>query len=247
MKGSRFVFAAVIFGAVALNGSPVALAAEVQPFGSVESLNDASGAAVTSYAVRNLTPSSDHIPFPVAGQLYEATVTANAQRGTVTPIVSQFSSRAADGTTYQALANVATPQGLNANPLAQGASSTGKIYFDVTGPAPDSVVYNNGVEDLLIWKGANISGSAPAVGNAAVGSPGVAPGGGSAGGGAPGSTAGTGAGSNTAGASGPESYTGGSTGPGGGPAAGTNTATGSGNYGGGATGQVGAATASGPG
>ena len=140
MKGSRFVFAAVIFGAVALNGSPVALAAEVQPFGSVESLNDASGAAVTSYAVRNLTPSSDHIPFPVAGQLYEATVTANAQRGTVTPIVSQFSSRAADGTTYQALANVATPQGLNANPLAQGPAPPDRSTS--TSPAPHPTAWS---------------------------------------------------------------------------------------------------------
>jgi hypothetical protein len=27
----------------------------------------------------------------------------------------------------------------------------GKIYFDVVGDAPNSVVYNDGVRDLLAW------------------------------------------------------------------------------------------------
>jgi hypothetical protein len=29
----------------------------------------------------------------------------------------------------------------------------GKIYFDVIGEAPARVVYNDGVQDLLIWEG----------------------------------------------------------------------------------------------
>lgn len=32
-------------------------------------------------------------------------------------------------------------------PITHGAK-----YFDVTGPAPTQVVYNNGVADLLVWK-----------------------------------------------------------------------------------------------
>jgi hypothetical protein len=50
------------------------------------------------------------------------------------------------------LANVATPQGVNPAALGQGQRSTGKLYFDVVGAAPNSVVYNNGVQDLLIWQ-----------------------------------------------------------------------------------------------
>lgn len=34
----------------------------------------------------------------------------------------------------------AMPQGLSGKPLAQGEESTGKLYFDVTGPAPTHVV-----------------------------------------------------------------------------------------------------------
>jgi NADPH:quinone reductase-like Zn-dependent oxidoreductase len=36
--------------------------------------------------------------------------------------------------------------------LAQGAKSTGKLYFDVNGPAPTRFVYTNAGTDLLLWK-----------------------------------------------------------------------------------------------
>ena len=36
-------------------------------------------------------------------------------------------------------------------PVGQGGSSTGKVYFDVVGSTPNSVVYNNGFEDILGW------------------------------------------------------------------------------------------------
>lgn len=74
-----------------------------------------------------------------------------ADQGTVAPVVSDLNARAANGQTYRVLANVATPQGVNPSPIGQGARTTGKVYFDVTGAAPNSVVYNNGVQDLLIW------------------------------------------------------------------------------------------------
>ena len=32
-----------------------------------------------------------------------------------------------------------------------GGSTTGKLYFDVVGDTPNSVVYNDGVQDLLVW------------------------------------------------------------------------------------------------
>ena len=34
---------------------------------------------------------------------------------------------------------------------APGGTSAGKLYFDVVGDVPNSVVYNDGVQDLLVW------------------------------------------------------------------------------------------------
>ena len=45
--------------------------------------------------------------------------------------------------------------------LAEGQKSSGRIYFDVTGETPNSVVYNNGGEDLLIWVGEAMPAAAP--------------------------------------------------------------------------------------
>nr|MCH9760712.1 MPT63 family protein [Actinomycetes bacterium] len=99
-----------------------------------------------------LRPSSDTIPYPVQGQLWEATATDTAIQGEVTPVVANFNARANDGQTYRVLWEVATPQGVNPTTLAEGEQTSGKIYFDVTGPAPDSVVYR-GAEgsDLAVW------------------------------------------------------------------------------------------------
>jgi hypothetical protein len=43
------------------------------------------------------------------------------------------------------------PQGVNPATLAQGQKTTGKVYFDVTGDAPDTGVYSAGDQDLLAW------------------------------------------------------------------------------------------------
>lgn len=121
-------------------------------FGTAEQLNDANGAVISSYTVSNLKPSSDAVNVPLAGRLYEATVSVDAVQGTVTPTIPFFNARAADGTNYRVLFQAFTPQGINAAPLNQGQKSTGKIYFDVTGPAPTSVVYNDAVQDRLVWR-----------------------------------------------------------------------------------------------
>jgi hypothetical protein len=87
----------------------------------------------------------------VTGKLYEATTTVNAQQGTVTPSIPFFNARAADGTNYRVLFQAAAPEGISAKSLNQGGKSTGKIYFDVTGPVPNKVVYNDAVQDRLVW------------------------------------------------------------------------------------------------
>jgi Domain of unknown function (DUF1942) len=133
----------------------------VAGFGAREQLYDGGGAVIAGWTISDLRPSSDAIPYPVAGKLYEATATVEAGQGGVTPIVSNFNARAADGGTYRALYSVATAQGVNPSTLPPGGKTTGKVYFDVTGANPNSVVYNDTVQDLLIWTG-GAAASAPA-------------------------------------------------------------------------------------
>ncbi|OBG15851.1 phosphopeptide-binding protein [Mycolicibacterium celeriflavum] len=122
---------------------------QTQTLGSQGKLVD--GAVIQGWTITDLKPSSDAIPYPVTGKLWEATATDQAIQGSATPIVSNLNARAADGQTYRALFGVATPQGVNPSTLAPGQQTSGKVYFDVTGAAPDSVVYNAGGQDRLVW------------------------------------------------------------------------------------------------
>lgn len=141
-----------VFAATATAGimcAPLAGATETTTLGGQATLTD--GAVVQGWTVTNLQPSSDVIPHPVSGQLWEVTATDKAIQGSATPIVSNFNARTQDGQTYRALFGAATPQGVNPATLAQGQETSGKIYFDVTGAAPDSVVYNAGGVELAVW------------------------------------------------------------------------------------------------
>jgi hypothetical protein len=145
----------VAAGAIAAAGvftAAIAAAAPptVQAFGTSEKLVD--GPLVTAYTVSNLHPTNTVIAgYTPKGQLYQADITARADGGTVTPLVSDFNARAADGKTYHVIDNVPVPNGLSPAPIAQGDKSSGTLYFDVTGQAPNGVVYNDGVQDVLIW------------------------------------------------------------------------------------------------
>jgi hypothetical protein len=83
--------------------------------------------------------------------VYQADVTARSDSGTVQPIVADFNARAANGQTYHVLDTVPAPNGLNPGPIGQGGQASGELYFDVTGQSPNGVVYNDGVQDALIW------------------------------------------------------------------------------------------------
>ncbi len=141
--------AGVAVAGVAVAPSAVAEEAVIHHFGAGAEL--VNGTVVQEWTVADLKPSSDVIPYPVAGTLWEATATDTAVEGSVIPIVSNFNARARSGQTYRVLFGVATPQGVNPSTLVQGESTTGTIYFDVTGDAPDSVVYNAGGPDLAVW------------------------------------------------------------------------------------------------
>ncbi|MGJ6127406.1 DUF1942 domain-containing protein [Mycolicibacterium sp. Y3] len=142
------VAASVCVGALSV---PVASAEEsvIHTLGSPAQL--VNGDVVQAWTVKDFKPSVDVIPYPVAGTLWEATATDAAVRGTVQPVVSNLNARARSGQTYRVLFGVATPQGVNPAALAQGQQTSGKVYFDVTGDVPDSVVYNAGGTDLAVW------------------------------------------------------------------------------------------------
>ena len=131
--------------------APASAADNMKLFGVQETLIDYGLGTEIGYTVTGLMPTADVIPHPVSGRLYEATVNAVALQGTVTPVVPFFNARAISGHNYRVIANVWTPQGLSGAALPQGASTTGKIYFDVVGDVPNSVLYNDGSHDLLGW------------------------------------------------------------------------------------------------
>ena len=138
-------------GAVGIVAAPISSAEDVTTtsVGSQAKLVD--GNVVQGWTITDLRPSSEAIPYPVAGTLWEATATDEAIQGAATPIVSNLNARTKSGQTYRVLFGVATPQGVNPATIGQGEKTTGKVYFDVTGDSPDAVVYSAGDQDLLAW------------------------------------------------------------------------------------------------
>lgn len=121
--------AAVAIGMAASTVIPASAANNIKPFGQPESLEDVYGNPMITYTVHGLSPSSD--PVFHVGQLYEAPVTVEGG----VPISAMFNARAESGANYRII----------------GGGAPGKLYFDVVGDIPNSVVYNDGSQDLLTW------------------------------------------------------------------------------------------------
>jgi hypothetical protein len=156
MKITRLVttaVAAVVMATIGITGAPIASAyPNVGKMGSEIKMTDSVGQVMLSWKVSNLQPSSDTIPgLPVYGKLWEATATVKAIQGGVTPQIPNFNAVAPNQAAYRDLWEAATPQGISGATIPQGQQSTGRIYFDVTGPSPNTVTLNNGMEDLMIW------------------------------------------------------------------------------------------------
>ena len=156
MDTTRFLAAAATTaaaGVAGLIGAAIASADDggpsVQPLGQQGQLVD--GGNVQGWTVGNLQPSPDAIAYQPGGALWEATATDQAIAGGAIPFVPNFSARAANGDDYRALFQVPTAAGINPSGLAQGQSATGKLYFDVTGENPNSVVFGDAGNDQLIW------------------------------------------------------------------------------------------------
>jgi len=121
--------AAVAVGVAAATAIPASAANDIKPFGVPESLEDVYGNPTITYTVQGLRPSSDAVFHN--GRLYEATVTSDGG----VPLAALFNARAESGQNYRFI----------------GGGIPGKIYFDVVGDTPNSVVYNDGVQDLMVW------------------------------------------------------------------------------------------------
>ncbi|MGB6763174.1 MPT63 family protein [Mycobacterium sp.] len=144
--GATGIAAASIFAAATAVAAPPTMGG----FGTSEQLVD--GPLITNYTVSNLQPANVTIPgYTPQGQVYQANVTAQANSGAVTPVVSDFNARAASGQQYRVIDTIPVPNGLSPAPILQGNQSTGTLYFDVTGAQPNQVVYNDGTQDVLLW------------------------------------------------------------------------------------------------
>jgi hypothetical protein len=112
----------------------------------------ANPAGVQDWAVSDLKKSVEPAPgYPLAGQLWESTVTVTAVSGTQTPLIPSFSAHTGDGAVYPVLWQLATPDGISGATLVEGQTSTGKVYFDVTGADPLAVTYSGGGATELMW------------------------------------------------------------------------------------------------
>jgi hypothetical protein len=167
------IAAATVFAPAMASAAPGA--PNIQGFGASEQLID--GPMVTNYTVSNLQQSNISIPgYTPKGTLYQADVTARSDGGIVTPMVNNFIARGPNGQNYRVIDKVQVPNGLNPAPIAQGSQATGTLYFDVTGAPPNGVVYNDGMQDILMWT-SNVPNAAPGQApDTAPGQPAPAPG-----------------------------------------------------------------------
>ncbi len=142
--------AALAIGMAAATVAPASAINNIKPFGQPESLNDSTGAPMITYTVHGLNPSSDAVFH--SGQLYEANVTFEGG----IPIAPMFNARAESGANYGVI----------------GGGLPGKLYFDVVGDIPNSVVYNDGGQDLLGWVPGRLEGGTNTSGSGAPNAPG---------------------------------------------------------------------------
>lgn len=126
--------AAITFG-IGLAAVPSASAADnIKTYGEEETLNGPNSQPYIGYTIYGLKPSSD--PVPHNGQLYSAKLKVNGYGTNTDPMIGRFGARAESGAYY---------------PAIWGASNMNKLYFDVVGDVPNSVVWNDGIRDILAW------------------------------------------------------------------------------------------------
>jgi hypothetical protein len=136
--------AAIAMGVAAGTAGPASAVENIKPFGQQARLLDfVTGGTTIGYTVKDLQPSAD--PVPHVGELYEATLIVNGYGVPATPMINMFYARAENRALYRLVGNAGP------GPVPPGGSSTGKLYFEVVGMAPNSVVYNDGTRDIIAW------------------------------------------------------------------------------------------------
>lgn len=138
---------AIAFGFGAVNAAPASATDNIKIFGEQMRINFRPAVPMIGYTVTNFMPSS--APVGHNGTLYEATLTVQAYGNGVNPNIERFLTRAESGIGNPVIINA--PGGIGGGQLGPGASTSGKLYFDVFGEAPNSVVYNDGTRDILAW------------------------------------------------------------------------------------------------
>ncbi len=115
------VSATALFGTCAV--APASAINNIKGFGVQETLKDfynlGDFSSEIGYTVKDLKPSRDVVPYPVAGRLYEANATTTAVVGTVTPQIVNFIARSPGGTDYRVLPTVSTLSGAPPEPGSQ--------------------------------------------------------------------------------------------------------------------------------
>ncbi|ODU22186.1 MAG: hypothetical protein ABS80_17130 [Pseudonocardia sp. SCN 72-51] len=156
MQGLRFALLTLATAGLFLAGllaPPLGHAAGSCPhhFGAAQQLPDAGG-GTQEWTITALKKSSAVLPgYTPAGRLWEASATVRAAHGTITPLIPNLAAHAKGGH-YPVLWQIATDQGLPGSTLDEGQTSSGTLYFDVTGPDPMAVIYGNGgAAPLMMW------------------------------------------------------------------------------------------------
>ncbi|MCV7022906.1 MULTISPECIES: DUF1942 domain-containing protein [Mycolicibacterium] len=136
-------------------GIPAAFAAAKCPhmFGSQQRVADAGAPVVQEWTAIDLQRGADLLPgYSAVGKLWEAGVSVSAMNGAVTPIIPNFQAVSRSGVRYPALWQVPSPNGIPSTTLADGQTSTGKLYFDVTADDPVALIYTTGTpRPVMMW------------------------------------------------------------------------------------------------
>ncbi len=132
-KETAAVLAAVVAAAV-ISAAPACATDNIRTFGEEETLLGPNHMPYIGYTVSKLAPSKD--PVPHNGKLYSAKLVIDGYGGNTDPMIGRFGARAQSGQYY---------------PSIPGASNGSILYFDVVGVEPNSVVWNDGIRDILAW------------------------------------------------------------------------------------------------
>jgi hypothetical protein len=142
------VAAAVIaVGIGAATAAPASATDNIKPIGDQIRVKDYLGNNLIGYTVTDFGPSSDAVAHN--GQLYAATLTVQTFGAEQNPQIQRFGARAQNGDYYPVL--FGAPGSFGGGQIGPDGSVTGKLYFDVTGAAPNSVVYSDFLRDVMAW------------------------------------------------------------------------------------------------